>query len=108
MCRDEGTTRLLRGALALRERARYLKQVSRRKEAPVELKRMVERLQKARKTDISNEYREFRRIHKNILLAHKRLCTRRQLARRRVCQLERLLGLFHSYDFPLPPLAVAP
>ena len=96
-------------AMAIRERARYLRVIARRKNAPLELKRLVEKVRAAenKERERSRESAEYDRLNREVMKASRRLRGRRWTARHRVIRLKRLLGIFECEGFPLPALSVS-
>ena len=96
--------------MALRERASYLRAFSRRSCAPVELKRLVAKLQKAEKKERESkrDYRDYRHEHREIIKKSRQKSCKRYTAHRKVSSLKRLLGLYQSPGLQLPALNVRP
>lgn len=89
-------------------RASYLRTLARRPSAPADLKRLVRGLRCAEER-VKEERRclqEFKQEHKEVIRRHRIHEGRYWRSRRRVCELQLLLSNYHSYDVPLPPLAV--
>lgn len=98
-------------AMAIRERAKFLRStVARRASAPVELKRLVEKIQTAEEKErrCSREASEYRREHSEVMRTYTNKRMKRFNARRRVFQLQRLLGLYQDAELQLPALVVRP
>ena len=95
-------------AMAIRERARYLRVIARRKNAPMELKRLVEKVRAAenKERERCREAAQYDRLHREVMKASRRLRGMRWMARHRVYCLKRLLGIFECEGFPLPALSV--
>jgi hypothetical protein len=97
--------------MTLRERAKYLRStVARRTSAPLELKRLVEKIRKAeeKEREVGREYNEFRRTHSETMKRLGCLRTQKYNARRRAYNLKRLLGMFTAPGIELPPIFVRP
>ena len=94
--------------LTLRERSKYVRSKARSASAPPELKRMVEQLRKSevKQKEATREYREYKRLHSDILKKHNRLRNNQYSTRRQVSQRKRLLGLFEAPGMQLPALVV--
>ena len=95
-------------AFALRERGKELRKISRRDNAPPELKRLVDRL-KTIEDKLKNkniEYKQFKKEKKEILLTDKKYMREKWNMQFQKCKTERLIGLFQSNDYPLPYLIV--
>ena len=90
----------------LNQRASYLRRMARRRTAPAPLIHQVEAVRKAERDsrDRSKEYSEYLRANRQVYKVGRALLTRKHASRRRTRHLLRLLGLFHSFEFPLPPL----
>jgi hypothetical protein len=92
----------------LRERAKELKKISRRANAPKDLKNLVERVKKSdqKLKDKNNELKEYRKEHKEILSKERKLVQAKCNLRWAKTKNERLLGVYHSNNYPLPYLIV--
>ena len=106
----DGTHSSLVGAIGMTvwERSSYLRRLSRRSSAPVELKRLVERIRKAETNarQKARECREYDRAHAEVLKNKRMKRQKKWKAEQLAYKLKRLLGVFHSSAYPLPPLAV--
>ena len=85
---------------------KYLCQVSRRKSAPTELKKMVQQLhaQRQKMRAIRSEVIALNKTHKEALRCINRTRSRLYLANRRMHELERQVGCFSCTEYPLPSL----
>ena len=94
--------------LPLRARTSYLRAYSRRARAPAALKRMVQKLRDAeiKEREIAKEMRELRASNRELFTKFSRLRTRRWSARNRAYRIEREVGMFASFETPLPALMV--
>ena len=107
-CRTDVSTNHL-DTFTVRERAKYLRStVARRKSAPAELKRLVDGVRRAEELERAarHECVAYHRAHADVFKTHMRLRTKRFAASRRVTRKTRLLGVYASADYPLPPLVV--
>ena len=97
-------------AYVLRERAKELRKISRRNNAPSELKRLTNRLKNIEDTlkYKSNEYKEFKKENKQILSLDKKFIREKWNILYQKRKTERLIGLFQCNDYPLPYLIVQP
>lgn len=96
---------------SVRERARHLRRTAcRRRDAPAELTRRLHKLRAAEALERTAlaAIKECKREHAHVFRRVARLTNRRWAARMRVCDAERLLGIFASHALPLPTLAVPP
>tara|TARA_B100000927_G_C16206367_1_gene365718 strand:- start:155 stop:517 length:363 start_codon:yes stop_codon:yes gene_type:complete len=95
-------------AYILRERAEELIKISRRNNAPVELKQLTHRLKKIddKLKNKNSEYKEFKKENKEILSNDKKL--RKQIWNIQFTKqkIKRRIGLFQSNDYPLPYLII--
>ena len=108
-CRDntvEQTNAL--PAFVLRERAKELRKISRRVNAPKDLKNLVERVKinEQKLKEKNNELKEYRKEHKEILSKERKLLQAKYNLRWAKTKNERLLGVYHSNSYPLPNLIV--
>ena len=108
MCRDAGTDNLIDG-IALRERSALLMRTSRNKGAPIALKTLAGRVRKQQTAVVNVKRRllEHKRRHREVLTTHNRLFASSRLARVRLSNLRRLMGLYHDATLRLPPLLVS-
>lgn len=91
-----------------RARARELQRLARRTNAPLALRRLVMRMREADQ-DLRRKQREartFRRTYTGVFVRMRRMCRAVERAHFRKCSLERTLGTYHSFQYPLPPLVV--
>ena len=95
-------------AFVLRERAKELRKISRRVNAPQDLKNLVERVKKTEQKlkEKNNELKEYRKEHKEILSKERKLSQAKYNLRWAKTKNERLLGVYHSNSYPLPNLIV--
>lgn len=108
-CRDNTVEQLNEiPAFVLRERAKELKKISRRANAPEDLKKLVERLkicdQKMKAKSI--ELKEFRKEHKEILSKEKKLQRESWNLTWGKRKNERLIGIYNTNEYPLPYLII--
>lgn len=111
MCRnnlEENWDNAIIPRMALNERASYVRRMSRRANAPADLKRMVARVQRAEQTarELRKERMDTMRTHREELRAVRKARNKVWTAERRVRTLMRSLGLYNSHAIPLPPLAL--
>ena len=95
-------------AYILRERAKELRKISRRNNAPPELKKIVDRL-KNLEEKLKNktlDFKEFKNENKQILTTEKKYIREKWNLQFQKRKTERLLGLFQSNNYPLPYLIV--
>ena len=106
-CRDDPGEAPIDG-LTIRARAQYLQQVARRKDAPPDLKRVVQRWRESKRAmkSVNQQIREHRREHRAALSTLSRLVAKRRATWLRIRNRERLMGCYHSATYPLPPLVV--
>jgi hypothetical protein len=95
-------------AFVLRERAKELRKISRRVNAPKDLKNLVERVKKTEQKlkEKNNELKEYRKEHKEILSKERKLLQAKYNLRWAKTKNERLVGIYHSNSYPLPNLIV--
>lgn len=103
MCRGDLST-VPNGSLCLEERGRYLRQYSRRKSAPAELKRMVRSLQdaEAELKEAKRQLKDLHHKHRKVFQAqslHVRKVSRQYIQVRRA---KRLLSVFEADGLRLP------
>lgn len=106
-CRhDLNATRM--DGMTIHARARHLRARSRNARAPKELKRLVERVRLAeeKQQERTIELRAFRRAHRDVFQQTRAMQIRKWSADRLLRERLRLLGTYHSDEFPLPPLIV--
>lgn len=80
--------------------------VSRNKRAPADLKKLAERvrLQESALRDVKRRLLEHKKAHREVFQAYTRLQTSYRNTRMRAVRLRRLLGVYHTSAYPLPPL----
>ncbi len=95
-------------AFVLRERAKELKKISRRVNAPQDLKNLVERVKKSDQKikDKSTQLNDYRKEYKDILSKEKKLQREKWNLNWTKRKNERLLGIYHSNEYPLPYLII--
>tara|TARA_A100001011_G_C14309757_1_gene844957 strand:- start:922 stop:1413 length:492 start_codon:yes stop_codon:yes gene_type:complete len=95
-------------AYVLRERAKELRKISRRNNAPSELKRLIDRLKNIedKLKNKSIDYKEFKKDNKEILAQDKKFMREKWNIQFQKRKTERLIGLFQCNDYPLPYLIV--
>ena len=108
LCRDEPEPSELLDGFTLRERAKQLRIISRRKNAPNELKRMVLRIQKIEKdiTSYRQEKKKIKSKHKDIFTKHRQLDSKIWSHERKRLSKLRQLGAYNTFLYPLPHLIV--
>ena len=106
MCRNDGPQNLPR--LCLHERAKMMKRVARRKDAPTDLKKLVERAKKARVSfrACSSALTAYNRGNRSVIHQMRSLRSKRLIASMQLRRTEALLGAYNCSQFPLPPLIV--
>lgn len=108
-CRDNTVEELAQiPSFALRERAKELKKISRKKDAPEELKKKVAKLIKI-ETDIKEKNKkltEFLKENKEVINTFNKLRRYRWAQQSKKCKMERLIGIFQSPQYPLPSLVI--
>ena len=94
----------------LRERYKELRKISRKSNAPDDLKILVNRLKnmEIKHREKNNEYREFRKENKQILNMESKLRRERYNLNFKERQIQRLIGIYNSNDYPLPNLIITP
>jgi len=92
----------------LRARANELKKISRRVDAPKDLKKIVTRVKNSEKKikTKTDELKEYRKEHKEILSKEKKLLRQKWDLYRTLRNNERILGIYHSSEYPLPYLII--
>ena len=92
----------------LRERYKELRKISRRSNAPDELKKLVNRLKniEIKQKEKNNQLREFRKENKEILNREGKLRRERYNLNLKERQMQKLIGLYNSSDYPLPNLII--
>ena len=92
----------------LHARCKYLCKKSRQKNAPPELKALVMRLSKKRssQTTVSKAITLFNTQNKLLLREKQKLATSSRRIKCEIREAERIIGAFHSVEYPLPPLVV--
>ena len=95
-------------AFVLRERANELKKISRRVNAPKDLKNLVERVKKSDQKikDKSTQLKNYRKEYKDILSKEKKIQREKWNLIWTKRKNERLLGIYHSSEYPLPYLII--
>ncbi len=108
LCRDVGTIQKQIDGLTLRERAKEMKRIARRKNAPKELKKLCERgkFLKMEAVRQRKESREFDATHRWVLKEARRLRWKAMRTDWRCHDHDRVIGCFHSTSYPLPPVMV--
>jgi hypothetical protein len=97
------------GYRTIRARSDYLMNVvSRRNDAPRELKRIVNSIKTSQKKaeETRRKYNEMKREHRDTLKELSRLQSTESRLKREVKQKKRLLGVYHSVESPLPGLLI--
>ena len=96
-------------AFVLRERAKELRKISRRANAPQDLKNLVERIKRSdeKLKEKNNELKEYRKEHKEILSKERKLQHARYNLSWTKRKNERLLGIYHTNEYPLPNLIIS-
>ena len=110
-CRADAHLPGMIGAMALRDRAKYIRRTwGRRANAPPELKRLLTTLRAAERaeTDRRREYYEHKRSHRDVIGRMNALHRSTWNARCRTKRLERVLGLFQAPGLGLPALSPSP
>lgn len=94
--------------LTLYTRAKYLRMISRRTTAPLELKRLVKRIRDAetKHRESQHAFTQYRREHRDIMKQYNSLRMKTFTANRRVRELNRLLGMFQCEGMRLPALQI--
>lgn len=94
----------------LYERGKELLKIARRKDAPKDLKRKVERLKKTKQEakEKSAALTEFRKENKDVLDAYRKLNRERWSARNKIYRQERIIGMYNTVKYPLPNLIINP
>ena len=108
-CRDNTVQKINQiPCFVLRERAKELRKISRRINAPKDLKNLVERVKisEQKLKEKNNELKEYRKEHKEILSKERKLSQAKYNLRWAKTKNERLLGVYHSNSYPLPNLIV--
>lgn len=108
-CRDNTVEQIKEiPAFVLRERAKELKKISRRVNAPQDLKNLVERVKKSDQKikDKSTQLKDYRKEYKDILSKEKKLQREKWNLNGTKRKNERLLGIYHSNEYPLPYLII--
>lgn len=108
MCRNDLGENWGSAGMALNERASYVRRMSRRTNAPADLKRAVVRLQKAEQTlkELKRERLRTIRTHREAMNTVRNTRCKVWAAEKRVRVLVRSLGMYNSHAIPLPPLAL--
>ena len=97
-------------AFILQERGKELRKISRKKDAPEALKKLVERLKKIEieSKETIKSHQEHRKENKEILNTHNKLRQKTWDLRRKKTKMERLIGIFQAPNYPLPALIIQP
>ena len=92
----------------LRERYKELRKISRKSNAPNELKNLVDRLKniEIKRKEKNNEYRDFQKQNKEILNMENKLRRERYSLRFKEARMQKLIGIYNSNDYPLPNLII--
>lgn len=92
----------------LRERYKELRKISRKSNAPNELKNLVHRLKnlEIKRKEKNNEYRDFQKQNKEILNMENKLRRERYSLRFKEARMQKLIGIYNSNDYPLPNLII--
>ena len=95
-------------AFTLRERGKELRKISRKKDAPEALKKLVERLKKieTKIKELTKDQQEYRQKNKEILDTYNKLRQKKWNLHTRKYKMERLIGLFQAPNYPLPSLII--
>lgn len=108
-CRDNTIEQIQEiPGFVLRERAKELKRISRRANAPCDLKKLVERVKKCdiKMKEKTKELKEYRKDNKEILSKEKKMMREKWNLNYSKRRLERLVGLYNTNDYPLPHLII--
>lgn len=108
-CRDNTVEQINEiPGFVLRERAKELKRISRRANAPDDLKKLVERVKKCdiKMKEKTKELKEYRKDNKEILSKEKKMMREKWNLNYSKRRLERLVGLYNTNDYPLPHLII--
>ena len=108
-CRDNTVDEIKHiPAFTLRERGKELRKISRKKDAPEALKKLVERLKKIEieSKETIKSHQEHRKENKEILDMHSKLRQKMWNLRRKKTKMERLIGIFQAPNYPLPSLII--
>ena len=102
LCRNEDAPTL--NLFTARQRAVYLRRVSKARDAPRALKKMVNRLKQAEEKvkEKRKELVEFKKLHKNKLKTLSRLRSNKWRADSHVRSIRTRLGMFSDERFPVP------
>ena len=92
----------------LRERYKELRKISRKSNAPNELKNLVDRLKniEIKRKEKNNEYRDFQKQNKEILNMENKLRRERYSLRFKEARMQKIIGIYNSNDYPLPNLII--
>ena len=109
ICRAEGNTGQGLRFLDRLARASFLRQASRRKDAPKELKRLVQRLQKAEKMsrEMAKDFSKYRKKHKKVMQTISKKRQKSWRSHNRVWRIRNLLAIFTHPDCPVPLLVAS-
>ena len=108
-CRDNTVQQLNQiPGFILKERAKELRKISRRVNAPDDLKKLVERMKKCeiKLKEKNNELKAYRKQHKEILSKERKLQHARYNLSWTKRKNERLLGIYNTNEYPLPNLII--
>jgi len=109
-CRDNTLVSNNIPGYMLRERYKELRKISRKTNAPKDLKNLVKRLNniEIKHKEKNNEYREFRKENKEILNMENKLRRERYSLGFKERKMQKLIGIYNSNEYPLPNLIVSP
>ncbi len=109
MCRDNSVEEIKEiPAYYLRERGKELRKISRKKNAPEELKKQVAKLRKI-EVDMKEAIQaasNFRKENKEVIEMFNRLRQKRWRLSAKKYRMEKLIGLFQAPNYPLPSLII--
>ena len=109
-CRDNTVQQINQiPCFVLSERAKELRRISRRVNAPDDLKKLVERLKKSEKKikEKGKELKEYRKDNKEILSKEKKIIREKWNLYNSKRKNERLLGMYNTNEYPLPHLIIS-
>jgi hypothetical protein len=97
-------------AFILRERGIELRKISRKKNAPQELKDKVAKIKKIETaiTEHKKKFTEFKKEYQELLKTYTKLNSKTWNLRSKKRKAERNLGIFQSPEYPLPALIIQP
>jgi len=92
----------------LSERYKELRKISRKSNAPNELKNLVDRLKniEIKRKEKNNEYRDFQKQNKEILNMENKLRREKYNLHFKERRMQKLIGIYNSNDYPLPNLII--